>query len=337
MPTALESLGEGGKFGPRQALEATPCGVGVHLQQEADVEKRGGDGGRKGDLGVGNGQERRHDEGGGAHHGRGQHAAGGRDRLDAAGVGGGKSRAFHRRDRDRSAGHDVRDHAAADRGLQRARHHGDVGRASTHRAHEGKGDIVEELRRAGELQRQPEDDEADDKIGECPHRHAENAFEAVEVVGRDIGDGQRHGIERARHVVGDGRVERDQQHDDRQRPAIGAARAFQHQEPGKPGDKLRLGRGRELPARIDDVVGVKDQVARAQAGEHEERAVKKADLSRGARRTRRDQEDDRKEHQRQHVKECLPVDNHADHAREQKGLVHRQQEAERGKGEYDPL
>ena len=53
-------------------------------------------------------------------------------------------------------------------------------------ADQGEGEIVEKAAAAGRIQRDAENDEADDNFGEGPHRDAEGGIPTSEVIGERV-------------------------------------------------------------------------------------------------------------------------------------------------------
>ena len=160
----------------RQSLEAIARRVGIDLEVEAEIIEDRREGGGDHDGRVGNFKERGHHEGRGTHDRRHEHAAGRGAGLDAAGIGRPKPTRF-------MAGMVmtpvVRTLVITLPDMEPMRPDEKIATlAGPPRwfAQERKGEVEEERTAARVLQRNAEDQEADDEVGERIHRNAENAF-----------------------------------------------------------------------------------------------------------------------------------------------------------------
>ncbi len=183
-----------------------------------------GDRGGDADRAVGDLQELRHDEGGGAHHRRHQLAAGGADRLD-------RRRACSARSPSlimvgmvtMPTASTFDDRAAGDHAEQRRADHRDLGGAAAEAAHRRHREIGEEVGAAGARQHLAQDRERDDDQHRHPQDRADHAVDVeAEVDDQPLGR-DRAGLEIARQVRADVDVDRHRQDDGDEAPAGGAA------------------------------------------------------------------------------------------------------------------
>ena len=124
-------------------------GLEIDVHEQRGVVEQRRNGGGDADRAIGDLQELRHDEGGGAHHRRHELAAGRADRFDRRRAVGREARAHHQRNGDDADRHHVADRGAGDHAEQRRADHRDLGGAAAKVAHRRHGDVGEIGRAAG--------------------------------------------------------------------------------------------------------------------------------------------------------------------------------------------
>src|SRR5690606_30287306 len=272
-PALLQRRPQPRQFVALQAAQALLGRIGVDLHREAEIEQQRRHGSSQRDLAIGNAEEARHHEGGGAHYRRHQHGAGRGHGLDAAGIVGAEAGALHRGNSDDAGRDHVGDHAAGDRALQGGGDHADLRCAAAHAADQREGDVVEEAAAAGVVERDAEDDEADDDLAEGLHRDAEGAFRRNDVIGQRVFQRLADAADRSWHHVGEDRIERHQRDDDEDRRAAGAAQSLEDQHPENGAENLGGRRRREFPALAEDALGLPGEPADAADRDQREQEV----------------------------------------------------------------
>ena len=162
----------------RDALEAELLGLEMHGDEDAAEIQHGRQDGPEGDLTVGDIHIFGHEERGRAHDGRHDLTAGRGSRLDRAGEFGPVAGTFHHRDRDRARGNGVADGRAGHHAAQCGRDDRDLGRAAGGPAGDGIGEINEEARDAGTLQKRAKDDKHGDELRAHLYGRAQHAGRA---------------------------------------------------------------------------------------------------------------------------------------------------------------
>ena len=149
-----------------RSARGRPCmpgalGLEVHRHEHREEVEHRRDQRRGRDVQVGDAEELRHHEGGGAHDRRHDLAAGRRHRLDRAGERRPIADLAHQGDREGAGGHHVGDRAAGDGAEQPAGDAGDLGRPADLVAGQRQREVHEQLAGAGALDQRAEDDEQD--------------------------------------------------------------------------------------------------------------------------------------------------------------------------------
>ena len=226
----------------RRAPDAVADRKPVHLEEQDGKIEHSRDQRRDDDVFVGNFQELGDNEGRGAHDRRRDLTAVRGHGLDRAGVLRPEAGLLHHRDGDDAGRHDVAHGRAGDRAEGAGRNDRDLCRAAAPMAHPAHGHIVEERRRAADLQQLAEDDKGKHQFGNDPQHDAGHAV----VVGIEVKDGlgrrEDFRLEHARQKIaeiGIGDEQPDQSGDDL---AGGLAQAFQRENEGDDARPPHIGR-----------------------------------------------------------------------------------------------
>ncbi len=199
------------------------------MDEQAGIVEHRRDRGGDADRAVGDLQELRHDEGGGAHDRRHQLPAGRSHGLDGRSPVRREARLDHGRNGDDADREHVRDRAPGDHAEQRRAHHRDLGGAAAEAAHRRHGDVGEEIGAAGARQHLAQDGERDDDQHRYRQDRADDAVDVEPVVDdqpfrRDVA-----GLEVAGQVGADVDVDRHCQDDADEAPARHPPARLQHQ------------------------------------------------------------------------------------------------------------
>jgi len=169
----------------------------VNLHERGEECECRRDGGGNADLVIRDGEELRHDEGGGPHDRRHDLAHRRGRRLNAAREMGRVSGPLHQRDGKGARGHRVGDGAARNHPEERAGNDSSLCGSPLRPAGQRKGDVGEELPGARLPQQRAVEDEQQDEVGRHPDRNAEDpvrgkgevgaeSLETVSLMGQEI-------------------------------------------------------------------------------------------------------------------------------------------------------
>ena len=241
-----------------------------------DVDQRdvGSDGRHRGvldDLGIADAGVLRYQEGGRAHHRRGELSVRRRRHLHRAGLLRSESGAFHERDGESSGGHGVRDRRPGVDAAHRGGRHRGLGGSAAVVPEEGEGDLHEVVAGARLLENPPEEHEEEDERRRHADRHPEHALGLHPVVPHRLADGSALPPDRVRQPLQV--AEEDVEHEDARDHHQGQAEGPVHRDPQHhhPQDtRGDVGRAGDPRAQRDVVLEHQQVEARrsAERGEH---------------------------------------------------------------------
>ena len=230
VPAGFQHARERRHLGGIHPADAMLGGFEINVDEQAGVIEDRRDGRGDADRSVGDLQELRHDEGGGAHHRRHELPAGRADRFDRRGAVWREPRLDHSRNGDDADREHVRHRAARDHAEQRRADHRDLGGAAAESPHSRHGEIGEEIRAAGARQHLAEDGVGDHHQNGDLKDRADHAVHVEADVGDHAFGRNPAGLEVAAQERADIDIGRDRQDDRDEAPAGDASARVQHQE-----------------------------------------------------------------------------------------------------------
>ena len=160
------------EFHRLQMHDVDQCDIGHQCRHQRVLDDfRIGDAGKFGD-----------EERGGTHDRRCELAVGGGSHFHGTRLLRGEPGLLHQRNRERPRGDGVGDGRTRIQAAERRRHHRRLRRAAAQVSQQGKGDLDEEVARAGLLEDRAEEDEQEDQGGRYPEGHPEDPFALHPVV-----------------------------------------------------------------------------------------------------------------------------------------------------------
>ena len=264
----LQQGHQSGQLPLGQAPQALLLGLQVDGDEDTgEVQHRGQDS-LHGDGGIGQLDEVRHQEGGGAHDGGHDLAAGGGGGLSGRGELGLVAGLLHQGDGDGAGANGIGNAGAGDHALKSGGHHGHLCGAAGEAADNSIGDVDEELTDAGALQEGTEDDEHHDELAADIDGGGEDAFLGEEQLAHHTGDPAAEG--RIGQAPDQGIDHEAARHDQDGQAHAPAADLAQGQDAHDADGHLI---GLELAALHDDGLGVEGEVEEGGGAQHHDKGV----------------------------------------------------------------